>query len=115
MKKFRKIFGAVLFFAIGIVIFVLISDTLRPITTDFGRRTFTGFYAEEKDSLSGQVLPAGRSRFYYLLCGTASFSDQQKCLFDPGGLGRPARGQEYRGDHHVFSREGSLRGRPRRS
>lgn len=65
MKKFREIFGAVLFFGIGSVLFVMISYMLRPITTDFGRQTFTGFYAEEEDSLDIVTL-GGSAIFRYV-------------------------------------------------
>lgn len=87
MKKFRKIFGAVLFFAIGIVIFVLISYTLRPITTDFGRRTFTGFYAEEKDSLD--IVSLGSSAVYRYVHNPTLWEEFGWTSYNLGTPGQP--------------------------
>lgn len=62
MKKIRKIFGVVLFFGIGIVLFTMVSYMLRPTDKDFGRQAVTGFYAEEKNSLD--IVTLGSSAVY---------------------------------------------------
>lgn len=62
MKKLKNIFGSAIFLAIGLVLVILTSYTLRPTVKDFFRARFTGFYAEEKDSLN--VVGVGSSALY---------------------------------------------------
>lgn len=62
MKRLKKIIGTVIFFAIGIVLFVAVSYMLRPVTNDFFRKQVTGFYAEEEDSLD--IVTLGSSAIY---------------------------------------------------
>lgn len=62
MERLKKIFGTLVFFAIGIVLFVAVSYTLRPATNDFFRKEVTGFYAEKEDSLD--IVALGSSALY---------------------------------------------------
>ncbi|MGN1167469.1 MAG: hypothetical protein ACI4S2_13695 [Lachnospiraceae bacterium] len=66
MKKvYKKILGIVIFWVIGIVMFVHISYLLRPLNNTFFRNEFTGFYAEEEDTLD--VVAIGSSGLYRYL------------------------------------------------
>lgn len=51
MKIFKRILGVGVFLGIGILLFQAISYMLRPVSSDFYRADFAGFYGEEKDSL----------------------------------------------------------------
>lgn len=64
-KILKKILGTVVFLGIGIVLFVHISYLLRPASKDFFRADFTGFYAEEEDSLD--IVALGSSALYRYL------------------------------------------------
>lgn len=65
MKIIKKILGTAVFLGIGIVLFVHVSYLLRPISNDFFRNKFTGFYAEEEQSLD--IVAIGSSALYRYL------------------------------------------------
>lgn len=51
MKNFKRIFGTITFWGIGILLFQAVSYMLRPVDSNFPRGKMTGFYGEETDSL----------------------------------------------------------------
>lgn len=62
MKILKKILGIIVFFGIGVGLFVSISYMLRPTNNDFFRKDFTGFYAEKEDSID--IVALGSSALY---------------------------------------------------
>lgn len=65
MKRLKRVFGVLVFLAIGLTATVLLSYVLRPVEDDFFRGKFTGFYAEEDNTLD--VVGLGSSSLYRYL------------------------------------------------
>ena len=63
MEAFKKIFGTVAFWGIGILLFCGISYVMRPLDDNFFRKEIAGFYAEEDESLD--IVCTGGSALYY--------------------------------------------------
>ncbi len=66
MKKLKRIIGVLVFLAIGLTGTILASYVLRPAQDDFFRGKFTGFYAEEDNTLD--VVGLGSSSLYRYFC-----------------------------------------------
>lgn len=63
MKILKKVLGIIVFWGIGIFLFVTISYLLRPVNDDFFRERVTGFYAEDDETLD--IVTTGSSAMYF--------------------------------------------------
>ncbi len=72
-KKWKNLFGSIVFLAGGLTLTVLASYVLRPTDNDFFRDRFTGFYAEEDDSLD--VVGLGGSALYRYFCSPVLYEE----------------------------------------